>query len=132
VSGSEATSAAGPIYHAALLEDWDDARRVGEYRISTRGITLEQEGFIHCSRRHQVEGVARRFYADVPELVLLTIDPARLTAPVVDESPADGIDELFPHVYGPIPVDAVVRAEPWRPGDGGYRLGTSTSPSPID
>jgi uncharacterized protein (DUF952 family) len=75
--------------------------------------------------------VAQRFYADVSELVLLTIDPDRLTAPVVDEPPADGIDELFPHVYGPIPVDAVVRAEPWRPDDGCYRLGTSTSPPPV-
>lgn len=123
-------SESGLIYHAALPDDWDAARRVGEYRMSTRGVTLEQEGFIHCSRRHQVEGVAQRFYADVPELVLLTIDPARLAVPVVDEPPADGIDELFPHVYGPIPVDAVVRAEPWRPDDGRYRLDTSTSPSP--
>jgi uncharacterized protein (DUF952 family) len=121
----------GPIYHAALPDDWEVARRTGEYRTSTRGITLEQEGFIHCSHRHQLEGVARRFYADVTELVLLTIDAARLPAPVVDEPPADGIDELFPHVYGPIPVEAVERAERWRPGDDGYRFGTNTSPLPV-
>lgn len=115
------------ILHAALPDDWATALRHGEYLISTRGITLEQEGFIHCSRRHQVEAVVARFYADVPELVLLTIDPDRLDAPVVDEPPADGIDELFPHVYGPIPVEAVVRAERWRPDGGRYRLTTSSS-----
>jgi uncharacterized protein (DUF952 family) len=113
------------ILHAALPDDWAEALRHGQYRISTRGVSLEQEGFIHCSRPHQVEAVVTRFYADVPELVLLTIDPDRLDAPVVDEPPADGIDELFPHVYGPIPVDAVVRADRWRPVGGRYRLPTS-------
>lgn len=115
------------IWHAALPDDWADARRHGEYRVSTRGVTLEQEGFIHCSRWHQIEGVVERFYADVPELVLLTIDPARLDAPVVDEPPADGIAELFPHVYGPIPVSAVTEARTWRPDDGRYRLPASSA-----
>ncbi|CAN5525557.1 DUF952 domain-containing protein [soil metagenome] len=128
MSGSQ--SGSGPIYHAALPDDWSAARRCGEYRMSTRGVTLEHEGFIHCSHRHQVEGVARRFYSDVAELVLLTIDPARLPVPVVEEPPTDGIDELFPHVYGPIPVDAVESAERWRPDGDGYRFGTNTSPLP--
>ncbi len=48
-------------------------------------MTLADEGFIHCSRRDQVEATANRFYGDVAELVLLTIDEAALDAPVVDE-----------------------------------------------
>ena len=43
--------------------------------MSTRGVTLEQEGFIHCSTRDQVEATANRFYGDVEQLVVLTIDP---------------------------------------------------------
>lgn len=110
------------IYHAALPDDWDAARASGRYTTSTRGVTLDDEGFIHCSYRHQVQGVVDRFYADAPELVLLRIDPDLLAADVVAEPPADGIDELFPHVYGPVDVAAVVSAATWRPVDGRYRL----------
>lgn len=109
----------GHLLHAALPEDWSTALAAGEYTTSTRGVTLADEGFIHCSRRRQVEGVVNRFYGDLEELVLLTIDPALLDAPVVDEPPADGVDDLFPHVYGPIPVSAVVATAAWRRGDDG-------------
>jgi glutathione S-transferase len=109
----------GPIFHAALPDDWAAARAAGEYRISTRGRTLAEEGFVHCADRHQLEAVANRFYADVPELVVLTIDTSALGAAVVREPPADGIDELFPHVYGPIPVTAVVATASWRRGASG-------------
>ena len=106
------------LFHIALLGDWDAALADGEYRTSTRGVTLEQEGFIHCSYAHQVEATANRFYGDLDELVLLRVDATRLTSPVVDEPPAPGA-ELFPHVYGPIPVGAVDEAVTWRraPGD---------------
>jgi anti-anti-sigma factor len=111
------------IFHAALPDDWTAARAVGRYTTSTRGVSLDDEGFIHCSYRHQVEGVANRFYGDVAELVLLAIDPAALEAPVIAEPPADGIDELFPHVYGPIPLAAVTAASVWhRSPDGTFRL----------
>ncbi len=76
-----------------------------EYRISTRGRTLEEEGFIHCSYEHQVRGVLDAFYADVDEVLILTIDPTDLD--VRDEPPAPGIDERFPHIYGPLPTSAV-------------------------
>ncbi|MCU0260078.1 MAG: DUF952 domain-containing protein [Ilumatobacteraceae bacterium] len=102
------------ITHVALPRDWADAQARGEYRWSTRGVTLEQEGFIHCSLPHQVAGVIERFYDGVDELVLLEIDTSRLAAPVVLEPPAPGVAEHFPHVYGPIPVTAVVATTPWR------------------
>ena len=111
------------IFHAALPADWDAAQRAGDYRMSTRGVSLDDEGFIHCSYRHQLEAVVNRFYRDVDQLVLLEIDPALVPAAVVDEPAADGIDELFPHVYGPIPLGAVVAATAWRRGDdGAYAL----------
>ncbi len=98
------------IFHLALVADWVAAQEAGSYRISTLGRSLEQEGFIHASRADQWRGVRARFYADVPEqLVLLEIDPALLTAPVVVEQ-VPGSDDEFPHIYGPINLDAVVAA----------------------
>lgn len=97
------------LFHVALPDEWAADQQVGEYRRSTRGRTLEDEGYIHCSFAHQVAAVVERFYADLPALVLLRIDPSRLTAPLVVEDLFD-VGEPFPHVYGPIPLDAIVGA----------------------
>lgn len=96
------------IFHLALVSDWDAARAAGEYAVSTRGATLADVGFVHCSTGEQWRGVRERFYADLPasDLVLLTVDPTGLD--VRCEPPAPGVEELFPHVYGPIPLSAVV------------------------
>ena len=101
------------IFHIALQSDWDQAKRTGSYTTSTRGRTLAEEGFIHASREDQWQGVRDAFYPDVVEpLVLLVIDTERLSSPVVEESPAEGVAETFPHVYGPINADAVVEVRP--------------------
>jgi glutathione S-transferase len=100
------------IYHLALASDWAAAVDAGDYRVSTRGVTLEQEGFIHCSHADQWRGVRQAFYADVTEpLVLLTIDTERLGSPW-QEDEVPGADRPFPHVYGPIDLDAVVAVVP--------------------
>jgi uncharacterized protein (DUF952 family) len=108
------------LYHLAAAGDWDAARVAGEYRISTLGVTLEKEGFIHTSRLNQLRSTADRFYGAVEApLVLLQIDESLLTSPWrVDLVP--GSAEGFPHVYGPVNVSAVVRADPVRrlPGGG--------------
>lgn len=99
------------IYHVATLADWEAARASGAYTTSTRGRTLEEEGYIHASRLDQWRGVHARYYADVTEpLVLLEVDTDRLTCPVVEETVPGG--ERFPHVHGPIPPSAVLRAVP--------------------
>jgi uncharacterized protein (DUF952 family) len=102
------------LYHLALLSDWETAQRNGEYRVSTLGTTLDQQGFIHASFPHQVLGVAEHAYAGVTEpLVLLHIEEERLTAPWrVDPVPGDA--QGFPHVYGPIVPAAVTRVTPVR------------------
>jgi uncharacterized protein (DUF952 family) len=104
------------ICHIALLREWQEAIATGWYRRSTRGLGLDEVGFVHCARSPQVPGVLARFYADETEpLVLLTVDRDRLGSPVLDEAdPATG--ELFPHVYGPIPVTAVRSVEPVEAG----------------
>jgi uncharacterized protein (DUF952 family) len=100
------------IFHLALASEWEEARRSGSYTTSTLGRTLAEEGFIHASRADQWPGVRERFYADVTEpLLLLVIDTARLGVPVVAE-PVPGSSETFPHIYGPLPVTAVVQTLP--------------------
>jgi uncharacterized protein (DUF952 family) len=111
------------IYHIALAKDWDAALEAGEYRTSTLGRTLDEEGFIHAAFAGQVPGVAERYYAQVTEpLVLLTIDETRLDVPWQVEEVA-GSEAGFPHVYGPIEVSAVVMNTPLpRGADGRFEL----------
>ena len=101
------------LYHLALASDWQVARAAGEYRISTRGLTLEQVGFVHASYAHQIEATHQRFFADAGPLKLLVLDPARLEALglAVRAEAAPGSGELFPHVYGALPVQAVLQVE---------------------
>lgn len=107
------------ILHIALPDDWAAAKATGEYRVSTRGHTLDDVGFIHCSHPHQVVKVANFAYADVAELVLLHIEPELLEAELKIEPAAENAAELFPHVYGPIPVTAVIAETWWDRGDDG-------------
>jgi glutathione S-transferase len=101
------------IYHVATLADWEAAQASGAYTTSTYGVTLEQEGFLHASRADQWEGVLARFYSEVTEpLVLLEIDSDLLDVPLVEEPPAPGVDETFPHIYGPLRPEAVVGVRP--------------------
>lgn len=101
------------IYHLATASDWDRAQQEGEYTTSTRGVTLEQEGFIHASRADQWEGVRDRYYADVDEqLLLLEIDTDLLDVAWVEEPPDPDVEETYPHIYGPLKPDAVVGVTP--------------------
>lgn len=100
------------VLHIALTPDWEKAVADGLYEMSTRGVTLAQEGFIHCSTVQQAAVVFTRFYGDLaPEdLRLLVVEEEKcreLGTPMRwDEVP--GSDRPFPHFYGPIPVPAVV------------------------
>ncbi|MGW2655338.1 DUF952 domain-containing protein [Streptomyces sp. NPDC001478] len=103
------------LLHLTERPLWEAARGTGTYEMSTRGRTLRDEGFIHCSLPHQLAGVARMLYGageGGEDLVVLVIDPARLSAPVRREALRPGGEE-FPHIYGPVPVGAVVEVRPW-------------------
>lgn len=104
-----------PLWHLAHLADWRAAQAAGEYRVSTRGRTLEQEGFIHCSYPHQLGVVARTFYRDDPDpLVVLEVDRDVLAAHgTLVRTEAIGTGGVqYPHLYGPLPVAAVVEVRP--------------------
>ncbi len=92
------------LVHVCPRLDWLAAQASGSYR----AVSLEREGFIHCSRPEQVSGVLQRFFAGQSDLVLLWIDAQRLQAELRWEA-ADG--ELFPHLYGELNLDAVSRVE---------------------
>ena len=106
------------ILHIAAVDHWEEARARGEYSLDS----LETEGFIHCSTPQQVLGPANEFYRGRSDLVLLVIDPARLEAKLIYEDLYEA-GFLFPHIYGPLNLDAVVNVLPFptRP-DGTFEL----------
>src|SRR5581483_4761652 len=103
------------IFHITERSLWESARERGAYEVSTRDRALQEEGFVHFSTREQLPRIAEALYGghDGPdELVVLVVDPALVGAPVKYEAVEPGGEEL-PHVYGPVPADAVVEGEPW-------------------
>ena len=100
------------ILHICQRSDWLTAKEVGSYLADS----LETEGFIHCSRVEQVAKVANAYYRGVEDLVLLHIAADKLWAELKWED-SDG--DIFPHVYGPINLDAVTRVGKFSPGESG-------------
>jgi uncharacterized protein (DUF952 family) len=107
------------IFHVATDADWQAAIVSGAYTTSTLGVTLDREGFLHCSRDSQAGRVLAKYYRDVTEpLTLLTVDTDLLTAPwQFDDVP--GAELSFPHIYGPLNPDAVVEETPLAKGVSG-------------
>ena len=94
------------LQHIMTPEGWARFQAEGTSEQSSRDVTLAEEGFIHCSYPEQLEATIDRFYADLPELVIVSLDPELIEAEVKEEPAADGT--LFPHVFGPLPIGAVV------------------------
>jgi uncharacterized protein (DUF952 family) len=104
------------IYHITSRDAALWARQTGEYRTES----LAQDGFIHLSQHHQILSVANAFYAGKKELVILVVETSRLKAKLKYEAPvhpsastsaaALSEDARFPHLYGPLNLDAVVKA----------------------
>lgn len=102
------------ILHLTGEGDWAEAQRQGAYRPPS----LAREGFIHCSEPQQVIEVANRLFRSRQDLVLLQIDITKLTVAGRYEN-LEGGTQLYPHIYGPLNLDAVVRVTPFRPGPAG-------------
>ena len=103
-----------PIFHLAVPHDWTTAEETGVYPMSTRDLTFEQVGFVHCSFAHQTRGVANRFYGDLDELVLVHLDRRALDDVLRVEPASDLVAEHFPHLYAPITTNAVTTTTVWR------------------
>jgi uncharacterized protein (DUF952 family) len=107
------------ILHFCPLADW---RAAGpDYTADS----LAAQGFIHCSTLDQLTTPANALARGRTDLVVLEIDERRLSSPLVWEQgdPPDVAGSLFPHVYGPIAVDAVVAVHDFPPGpDGSFSV----------
>ena len=95
------------IFHLTTADEWSSAKDAGLYTMSTRDLTVGQEGFIHCSFRDQVDGVRQRSYSDLHDVLLLVIETDQLSSPWKAEQ-LPGSDATYPHIYGPLNLDAVV------------------------
>ena len=102
------------IFHITSRTAWDAALGAGIYEADS----LVAEGFIHCSTAEQYTWVANQRFRGRTDLVLLHIDPTRLRSQVRYEN-LEGGETLFPHVYGAIPIGAVLNVVPLRPLEDG-------------
>jgi uncharacterized protein (DUF952 family) len=100
------------IFHITSRKEWEAAQAKGEYVADS----LASDGFIHCSTLAQVLPVANTFYKGRSGLILLAIEPALLASTLKWEPPSGGtpppgvpIGVPFPHIHGPINLDAVVK-----------------------
>jgi uncharacterized protein (DUF952 family) len=94
------------IYHITTKNDWEAAQERGSYIAPS----LATEGFIHCSEEQQVKGVLERYYKGKTNLVKLVIDTSELQ-PQLKYELAPSVNQNFPHIYGPINLDAIVATE---------------------
>ncbi len=91
------------IFHITDQSIWQEAKLGTLYE----GDTLSVDGFIHCCFFEQIEGVLKKWFKGKRDLVILEIDPEILLSQIKHENLEGGLDS-FPHVYGPINLDAVV------------------------
>jgi uncharacterized protein (DUF952 family) len=105
------------LVHLCSVDDWTNAQTRDELRPDS----LDDVGFIHLSTPEQVHLPANRLYRGRQDLVLLHIDPSHLTSPIRWELgvATDPESMVFPHLYGPLPIGAVIDATSYRPGDDG-------------
>jgi uncharacterized protein (DUF952 family) len=95
------------IYHVTTNKAWEEAQSKQSYVPQD----FDKDGFIHCSIERQIEGVLERFYKGHKGLVKLKIEKAKVQRPVLFEL-AEDLNELFPHIYGPLNLDSVVAVTP--------------------
>ncbi len=91
------------IYHVTSKQEWNAAKQYGFFEAPS----LKIEGFIHCSKAQQVQGVLERYYRGKTDLVKLVIDTTKLVHELKYEL-APSVNEEFPHVFGTINLDAVI------------------------
>jgi len=107
-------SAMDMIVKISTEQQWNTAQEQGTYLHPS----LDTEGFIHCSTPEQFEGVANRIYKGQQHLLLLVIDPTRLSSELKYDLAKDG--QLYPHIYGPLNLDAVIRVISFSSDKKGY------------
>jgi uncharacterized protein (DUF952 family) len=109
------------IVHLCPPAQWEAAQAAGEYRTSSLG----EGGVIHCSPPEQILGVANSYFQGIKDLALLWIDPQRVESEIRWEV-SDG--QVFPHIYGPLNLAAVLSVSKLSPdADGIFRMFSATN-----
>lgn len=90
------------IYHIVTPEVWENFKNKDFYE----AVSLTAEGFIHCSFADQLEGVLERYYSGAEKVLILEIEPEKLTSELINEPSTN--DEIYPHIYGKINREAIV------------------------
>jgi uncharacterized protein (DUF952 family) len=103
------------IFHITRREAWDQGQAAGSHRPEM----FASEGFIHCSTDEQVISVANNRFRGQAGLVLLAIDTDRVAHTIRYEN-LEGGSQLFPHIYGDLDPNAVMKVDDFTPGDDGY------------
>ena len=93
------------IYHIVLPEVWETFKDKDFYYAAS----LQTEGFIHCSFAEQIAPVLGRYYQNAEKVLILHLDTDKLTAKLVEEPSTN--NEIYPHIYGQINADAIVKIE---------------------
>ncbi len=102
------------LFHITTHESWIKAQKQGVYLADS----LSKEGFIHFSQLHQVLSTAELFFSESHEkLLLLTINEEMLSSPIKYEG-----ESKFPHLYGPLNLDAVISVDPFQKENGKFIL----------
>jgi len=91
------------ILHITKYEQWIREKETGKYK----GDTLGSQGFIHCSTKEQILRIANSLFKNQKGLVLIVIDSNKVNSEIRYEN-LEGGSELFPHIYGPLNIDAVI------------------------
>ena len=101
------------ILHITHRDTWEESKKTGVYE----GDTLSSQGFIHCSTKDQVIEVANFLFKSQTGLVLLVIDEDTVVPEIKYEDA--GNKKLYPHIYGPLNVDAVITVVDFPPNEDG-------------
>ncbi len=102
------------LLHITPAAQWQQAQQDGAYRAES----LATEGFIHCSTIAQIDWVVDKFYKGQTNLRLLYIDPDKVEPEIrYEEVVGVPVENHFPHIYGALNLDAVVRVVEFEPGD---------------
>lgn len=88
-------------------EIWERAQQTGSYTQSTLDKSMEAVGFLHCTNPDQTIATANRHFTDREHVILLLINLEKVASEVRFEAAKSGRPGLFPHIYGPLNIDAV-------------------------
>jgi uncharacterized protein (DUF952 family) len=103
------------IYKISPQDPWAEAEHKGAFT----GAPIDlADGFIHFSTAEQLRETARRHFAGQDDLLLVAVATDRLESALKYEPSRGG--DLFPHLYGPLPVDAVLWVKPLPLGPDGH------------